>query len=405
MKKAQTSPSFWRILALLTGLAVLPPLAIDIFLPAMPDAARALGVPTGDIQITMAALMAGMALGQLIYGPLGDRFGRRRVLLVAIALFSLAGFATALTTDLYWLYVWRFGHGFTVAAAQILVRAIVRDLYDGPAAARMLAYTFATHALMPIAAPIAGGYLTVLYGWHATFLVIGVFGALVVVSLLMFLEETSKPDSQALKLGALAYNMIDICKSRRFLVYTLAAVGPFAGLLAILTGLSPVLIGYLGVSPTAFGYLFGLIMTGNLIASLLAGKLAEALGINRLIVIVGIFCAVSGIVILAVTRAGFVSPASIAIPASGFMVGFALLLPGATAGAMSPFRERAGRASSLMGLIQLAAAAGVSLLMGAFDDGTEKPMVLVLALSGIFTIASCALLPRDVEEADARPAE
>lgn len=387
-------PSFWRILAVLTGLAVLPPLVIDIFLPAMPDAARALGVPSGDIQITMAALMAGIAVGQMIYGPLGDRFGRKPVLLIAVALFSLIGFATSVTGNVYWLYVWRFAHGVTVSASMILVRAIVRDLYDGPVAARMLAYTFATHALMPIAAPILGGYLTVLYGWHATFLAIGIFGAIVAASVVLFLEETSVPDAHALKLSAIAHNMIDICKSRRFLVYTLSAVGPFAGLLAILTGLSPVLIGYLGVSPTKFGYLFGLIMTGNLIASLLAGRLVEKLGINRLIVIGGVFCAVSGIAILGITGAGLVDPISIALPASGFMVGFALLIPAATAGAMSPFPKRAGRASSVMGLIHLGAAAGVSLLMGAFADGTEKPMVVALALSGIFTIASCALLPR-----------
>ena len=131
---------FWKILTLLSGLAILMPLVIDIFLPAIPAIAQSFQVSTGDIQITLASLNLGAAIGQLLYGPLADRFGRRRVIIVSMSIFAISGFATAAAPNLEWLNILRFVQGLTAASGMIIIRAIVRDLYDGTLAAKMLAF-------------------------------------------------------------------------------------------------------------------------------------------------------------------------------------------------------------------------------------------------------------------------
>ena len=161
--------SFWKVLALMSGLAILLPLIIDIFLPAIPAIAQSFQVNTGDIQITLASLNLGAAIGQILYGPLADRFGRRLVILTAMSIFTLTGFATVVAPNVEWLNILRFFQGLTAASGMIIIRAIVRDLYDGALAAKMLAYTFVTGSIMPILAPIIGGNVTVWWGWKPNF--------------------------------------------------------------------------------------------------------------------------------------------------------------------------------------------------------------------------------------------
>jgi len=153
--------SFWRVLFLLSGLAILMPLVIDIFLPSMPAIAGSYGVDTGEVQLTLASLNLGAALGQVIYGPLADRFGRRIVTVWTMAVFTLAGFASANPPSMEWMSAVRFLQGLTAASGMIILRAIIRDLYDGSRATKMLAYTFVTGSTMPIVAPIVGGFITV----------------------------------------------------------------------------------------------------------------------------------------------------------------------------------------------------------------------------------------------------
>ena len=195
--------TFWRVLFLLSGLAILMPLIIDIFLPSIPAIAAAYGVDTGEVQLTLAYLNFGAALGQVIYGPLADRYGRRPVIVSTMVLFSAAGFGSALAPSIEWLNAWRFLQGLAAAAGMIIIRAIVRDLYDGVRATKMLAYTFMTGSIMPIAAPIAGGFLTVSIGWEINLYIIGAIGLLITLGLWIWLDETGERERSALQIGAM----------------------------------------------------------------------------------------------------------------------------------------------------------------------------------------------------------
>ena len=380
--------SFWKVLILLSGLAFLMPLVIDIFLPAIPAMAASFDVSTGEIQITLASLNLGAAIGQIVYGPLADRFGRRPVIIVAMSVFSLTGFATVIAPNVEWLNFLRFIQGLTAASGMIIIRAVVRDLYDGALAAKMLAYTFVTGSIMPIAAPIIGGNVTVWFGWQPNFYIIGGIGVLVLASLWIWLEETGERDFQAINVQVMSKSFFRLARDRVFVTYAFTGIGPYAGLFAILTTLSSILIELMGLSPTVFGYLFGLIMLGNLAASLLAGRIVTSVGEMPLIYAGCTICLISGITAGCLAWVSVLNPAEIVIPSLGFMMGFALLVPAATAGAMSPFPEMAGRASSLIGLVHYSAGAITSLLMGLMADGTYMPLVSALTICGILSFMS-----------------
>ncbi|MBO21529.1 MAG: hypothetical protein CMM26_04000 [Rhodospirillaceae bacterium] len=378
--------TFWRVLFLLSGLAILMPLVIDIFLPSMPAIAASYGVETGEVQLTLASLNLGAALGQVIYGPLADRFGRRFVIVWTMAVFTAAGLASANPPSMEWMNALRFLQGLTAASGMIIIRAIVRDLYDGAQSTKMLAYTFVTGSTMPVAAPIVGGFITVTLGWQINMYIIGCTGLLVMLILWFWLEETGEPDASALNIGTMMKAYAELLRSKQYLTYAFVGLGPFAGLFAILTALSSILIEFMGVSPDTFGLLFAAVMAGNLVASWIAGRWAETLGDTRLIVWGSLVCLISGVAALLVVLSGLSSPTGIVLPSLGYMVGFALLIPAATAGAMSPFPHIAGRASSLIGLVHYGAGAAASLVLGLIADGTDRPLSYALAVCGVLSL-------------------
>ena len=378
--------SFWRALAIFSGLSVIMPLITDICLPAIPDIARYYGVETGRIQQTISFLFFGAAFGQIVYGPLADRFGRKPVIVITMLMFTVISFFTVYAATPNSHSFARFLQGATGAGGMIIVRAIIRDLYDGAFSTKMFAYTMVGSSLMPILAPIVGGHVTELLGWKPNFFIIAGFGLVLTLSLVFWLKETGKRDLKALEAAEIFKSFILLFKSKIFVCFTFITLGPFAGLLCILAGLSTVLIDFMGVSASNFGYYFAIIMVGNLVASILAGKLSNTISNFKLIFIGALICFLSGTAAYIFAFFGVVNPLSIVFPAAGFMIGFPLVVSAATAEAMSPFPMIAGKASSLIGLIQLGFGAVVSLILGWASDGTHYPLVIALMFSGIITI-------------------
>jgi DHA1 family bicyclomycin/chloramphenicol resistance-like MFS transporter len=378
--------SFWKALVICSGLSVIMPLITDICLPAIPDIARYYGVETARIQQTISFLFFGAAFGQIIYGPLADRFGRKPVIVVTMLIFTIISFLTVYTATPNAHSLARFLQGATGAGGMIIVRAIIRDLYNGAFATKMFAYTMVGSSLMPILAPIIGGHVTELLGWKLNFLIIAGFGLVLTLSLALWLKETGTKDFKALETAEIVKSFIILLKSKIFIFFTLITLGPFAGLLCILAGLSTVLIDFMGISTSTFGYYFAIIMLGNLLASILAGKFSNSLSSFKLIFIGAVICFLSGILAYIFALLGMVGPLSLVVPATGFMIGFPLVVSAATAEAMAPFPAIAGKASSLIGLIQLGTGAVVSLILGWVSDGTHIPLVVALMFSGILTI-------------------
>ena len=387
-------PSFVSIFLLLAGLAILGPLVIDAMLPALPAMAVHFGVEPGAMQTTIGALTLGTALGQLLYGPLADKFGRKPVLLGGLIVFTATSLGAIFMPSVEALSALRFFQGLAIAAAMIVSRAIVRDLFDGDEAAKLFAYLLFVLGLMPIAGPVIGGQLAVRLGWESVFWLMAVIGAALLAAIWIFLSETlQRRDPGALNIKAIGGNFRRIIADRAFLGYTLCTVGAYGGLFAILAAVAPVLINFLGEAPDIFGIEFAIIMSGHLVAAGLGGRAVGRFGINRLVIAGIVLSAVSGLAMLGLALAGVVTREAIIVPAFFFMIGFALSVPAATAGALSPFAGMAGRTSSLLGFFQQGAGSAVAIATGILADGTQMPMAWAIAGSGMVSLAALWAVP------------
>jgi len=383
---APTEPSLTRILIVLGGLALLSPLALDAFLPAVNDAAVDLNTTIGQIMMSWGILSIGSGIGQIIHGPLSDRFGRKPIIIGSLITYFLTSILSILVESLGPFYVLRFVQGFAMAATMILMRAVVRDLYSVRKGAKIFANLFVILAAVPVIAPIISGHLTTWFGWESIFIMMASISGIVLLIIVFFLEESLlRKDVQALNLNKLKSNFIEIISERNFITFLLIGVGAYIGLFAILTGIAPVMVGMLNQTAENFGYQFGAIMTGHLIAATFTGKLIEKFGIRKLLLIGISISLVGGISLFGIVISNQITVISILLPSTVYLVGFALTIPGMTAGALSNFQHMAGRATSLLGFIQQGTGAIVAVTLSFVADGSNAmPVALVLVVGCLF---------------------
>ena len=372
------------LVLLIGGMSALNPVAIDSFLPAIPDIAKELAVDPGTIGITIGIYTLGTALGQLFYGPLSDRFGRKPLLVTGLTLYILTGLAASFAPTIELLSLARFGQGIGAASGRILAMAIVRDKYDRERAARLLSYMMAISGIMPIIGPAIGGILVTYSSWPAVFVYMATFALMILVISGFFLRETlPEKDMNALKPFHLAMNFKTMLQDPKFLAYTACTSLSGAGLMAFLATVPNILINTLEYGTDGFAILFALVMTCNMFAAFVGGKLVMRVGIDRLLGTAMIFAGLSSLIFFSLAAAGIMTAAAIIIPFTLFKMGDAMIGPQATAGALSPFPQMAGAASSLTGSIRQMTGAGAAILAGLFDDGTSLPMGVGILLAGI----------------------
>lgn len=386
----------YLLLALLLGAVIaMPPYSIDTSLPALPAMADAFGVSSGAVQITLSAVMLGSAIGQLMVGPLSDRFGRRPVLLGALALFTLAGAGCAFTTDIETLAALRLAQGLSVAGCRVLPRAVARDLYDREDAARLLSYMMVIGGTAPIAGPLIGGYVTVWFGWWAVFAFMAIYCAIVLAFTGVYFRETlAERDLTALHPGRLLRNFALILQHRRFWAYLSCNIFITGGLFAFLAGSSLVLIRFLGETPERFGFDFAAVMVVAMSFNYIGARLVGRLGIDRLLFIGAVMAAISGVAMVALAVAGINTVVAIVAPMAGFMAAYSFIIPQGTAGALSPFPETAGAASSLLGFLQICVGTATATTVGFLDDGTQMPMVIAIGIMGVGLLLAYIFLVR-----------
>ena len=378
-----SSPSYWRIFLVLSGLAILSPLALDTFLPAVDGAAKSLNTNIGNIMISFGVLSVGIALGQIIHGPLSDRYGRKPVIVWGLIFYMMTSLLLAFVPSLELLYNLRFIQGLAVAATMIVMRSIVRDLFSVKEGARVLSNLFVILAIIPIIGPIIGGHLTVWFGWQSVFFLMAGICALVLLTIVgLFKESIPKKDPEALKLNKLLSNFNEIIYERNFLTFLLIGIGAYAGLYGVITGIAPV-------------------MTGHFISAAIAGKLVHILGIKKLLLMGTLISMIGGLLLIGASLLGIITIYSILIPSTMFLIGFALTIPGMTAGALSNFQHMAGRATSLLGFIQHGTGALVSITLGYIADGsTPMPMAIAVATPSLFAFISFIIrIPRTILKA------
>ncbi|HAC58810.1 MAG TPA: multidrug transporter [Rhodobiaceae bacterium] len=384
MKLAPGTAGFTVFLAALTAVG---PLSTDMYLPSLPDIGRDFNADAGTVQLTLSAHLIAFAGSQLFYGPLADRYGRRPVLMGGFLLFMAGCFASLFVATIDQLILARILQAVGGGASVVLARAIVRDLFEGPEAGQMLAKMAAIMGLVPAAAPMLGGVVQDLYGWKANFIAMGGFGAVLLVMTLVNLEETL-PAARRQSAAPLAIlrSYRRLLMDRRFLRYLAIASLAFCGLFAFVSGSSFVMQGIYGLSPIVYGLIFGAMAGGYVAGSITGGRLVRKLGIDGTLRFGGFCAALGGLLML---TALMLTPSALAIALPVVIYGFAMgaTMPQAMAGALTPFPDIAGTASSLLGFLQSAAGALAGVYVGYGSEASAMPMVAVIAAGGASAFA------------------
>jgi DHA1 family bicyclomycin/chloramphenicol resistance-like MFS transporter len=380
-------PDTFALTALLAAMTAIGPLSTDMYLPSLPDIARQLSASTAQVQLTISAYLIGFAVGQIVYGPVSDRHGRKPVLLAALGLFTAATLVCALSTSIDMLIAARFGQALGGSGCIMVARAIVRDLYSGNRAGRELSVMGSTMALAPVIAPVVGGVLQTGFGWRSVFVALAVVGIGGATTIWLLLPETltrraSEPVSPASMLRS--YGIVS--RNPAYLAYMGLATGSYAGLFAWISGASFVLQNLYGLSPLHFGIAFALSTVGYLTGTNVAARLVMRLGLDRTI---GFGCcalATGGIGMVASVAFGFTSAFALIVPMAVYLAGLGMVLPQSIAGAMTPFPDRAGAASALFGFIQQSVAAICGAAVGALLSDSSWPVAGAVALMGVATL-------------------
>ncbi len=384
--------SLTMLLAMLTALG---PLSMDMYLPSLPDIARVLAAPTARVQLTISSYLIGFAVGQLIYGPLSDRHGRRPVLFAALGLYITGTLTCALTQSIDTLIAARFLQAVGGAGSIVLARAMVRDLYSGVRAARELSLMGSISAFAPIVAPMIGGVLQTAFGWRASFIVMGAAAVIAIFVAHRLLPETlPQRGGEPISLSSMIRGYGAVLRHRGFLAYLGILTISYAGLFAWISGAPVVLQGVYGLSPVSFGFTFALGAAGYMAGAAIAARLVTRIGLDRTMGLGVVVLAAGGLGVAAVVATHVSNGVWLVAVMAIYLAGLGLAMPQALAGALTPFPQRAGTAASLMGLVQQTAAAIVAAVVGDYLGRSAWPVAGVVATMGCLTFLLWALTRR-----------
>jgi DHA1 family bicyclomycin/chloramphenicol resistance-like MFS transporter len=376
----------FALTALLAALSAIGPLTTDMYLPSLPDIARQLGSSTAHVQLTISAYLIGFAVGQILYGPVSDRHGRKPVLLAALALYCVASLVCVLSTSIEMLIAARFVQALGGSGGIVLARAIVRDLHSGARAGRELSLIGSVMALAPVLAPIAGGVLQTAFGWRSIFVTLVAAGLAAAVVVWLQLPETlARRAAEPVSVAGMLKSYRAVARHPAYLAYLGLATTSYAGLFAWISGASFVLQNLYGLSPFSFGLAFAVGSLGYMTGTTLAARLVMRLGIDGIVGLGSCTLALGGLGAVAALALGFGSAFSLVLPVAVYLAGLGMVLPQAIAGAMTPFPDRAGAASALLGFIQQSAAALCGALVGWLLGENAWPLAGAVAAMGCAT--------------------
>lgn len=406
--------SNWFIISLLGALSVISPFAIDMYLSAYKLLAADLDVSTSVVGLTLSSYFVGLALGQVFYGPVLDRFGRKRPLAFGLSLFVLASVGCARASDVNTLIALRFVQALGGCVAQVASIAMVRDFFSVKDSARILSRLFLFIAVSPLLAPTVGGLMVELAGWKSVFVVMAVIVAVILALVQLLLPEGHKPDTSiVLRPGPILAEYWLIVRHPRFATYAFAGALSFAGLFTYVAGSPVIFMDGFGLSERQYSGVFALLAVGFIGASqvnvLLLRKLkSETIFLRTLIV--QVVTALLFVTVVASGRCGLEATLGLLFL---FLSCVGLTNPNASALALSPFSKNAGSASALLGFFQLGFGALISSGVSAATPQNTLPIFVIFAVTATSALvvlligrrAATALAPEMADEPAAAPRE
>lgn len=383
-----------RLIVLLAALVAFAPLSIDTYLPSLPAIASDLGADAAHVQLTISLFLAGLCLGMLVYGPLSDRYGRRPLLLGGMGLYLLATVGCMFAGSVEQLVAWRFFQALGGAAASVLARAIVRDLFPLGEAAKVLSLMHLVTMLATLVAPLLGSLLMDLSGWRTVFLALLLFCAICLLASAWKISETHAPEQRGESLGKVFLAYWQIARQPLALGYILCMGLAFGGMFAFITASPFVYMEYFGVSPRGYAWLFGLNIAGIIVMTLINARFVGRLGPLRMLALGASLAGVAALGLLAAGLGGWGGLALIVAWVVLYVSVTGLLGANCVASLLALYPRQAGAAAGLAVACQFALGAGFSATVSALADGTPRPMCLTLAVAGLGCLLCYGLIAR-----------
>ena len=389
-----------RLLWLITGFWMLQPLSTDLYLASLPTLAASFRVAPAAVQQTLSMFALGVALSQLVSGPLADRFGRRPMLLAGLLVYVAASLACALATHIDALIAARFAQAAGSCTVAVIARAVVRDAWPASEGAQVIARSTSVLAVALLLAPIVGAQLQATFGWRANFALLTLAGTvLALISAVRFAETMTQRPPAAIRPAALLHNYGALLRSRAFWAYALPGALSFGMVFVYISGASFALIDVLGVPTRHFGYLFALGVLGYLVGTQLCRRMLPHYGLSRTLRVGSTLGLAAGTTFAIGLALGLQHWATVVTAHFLVTLAHGINSPCAQSGAVAPFPEKAGTAAALLGSLTMLSAFLVTTLVGASYDGTLQPLATISALLAV------ALFVAERVLAAAHPAE
>jgi DHA1 family bicyclomycin/chloramphenicol resistance-like MFS transporter len=391
---APTRRAQLKFVLILGGLSAFGPLSIDMYLPALPQMAGDLHAADTTVQLTLSAFIVGLALGQLVLGPLSDALGRRGPLLVGLVLYVLGSVLCAVSPDAWLLVAARGIQSLGAAAGIVIARAAVRDLFSGTAMTKFFSTLMLVSGLAPILAPLIGGQLLNWTSWRGVFVVLTVFGALLLAVVAFALPEPLPADRRSpARLGRVMKTYGRLAVDRTFAGYALASGLLFASMFAYISGSSFALQGVYGLSPQAYSVVFGANGVGIVLAGQLNGRLVGRIT-ERTLLLSGLLLGALGGVFVLVSAWAHLPLAALLVSLFLLVSSIGLVMPNASSLALAEHARSAGAASALLGVLQFVVGGVATPLVGLGGPGTAVPMAATIAGFALLALVAFLTLTR-----------
>lgn len=375
------------VILILGLLSAIGPFSIDMYLPGFPAIAKDLRCSVDMVSYTLASFFIGVCIGQLISGPLLDRFGRKRPLYVGMILYVLASVGCAFSTSVEMLIVFRLFQALGGCVTMVAPRAIIRDLFPVEESAKIFSLMILILGVSPILAPTAGSFLIGDFGWQSVFLVLGLITLLVLLAVVFLMPESKQPDPTfSMKIGDIMSSFKTVMKERQFYMYTLSGSIAAAGLFAYLAGSPFVLLKLHGVSEKEYGIIFAIIASGLITASQLNNVLLKKYSSVQIVKFTLILQTIFGLCLFLGTAFHIVNLYTLVALIFLFLSCQGFNFPNSSALSMEPFEKEAGSASALMGAIQMGFGAAAAAAVGMLNATTALPMTGVMALCSLWAL-------------------
>jgi DHA1 family bicyclomycin/chloramphenicol resistance-like MFS transporter len=382
-----TKQRYFFLILILGGLTALGPFSIDMYLPGFPAIALDLHTTVGRVGLSLSSFFIGISAGQLLYGPLLDRFGRKPPLYLGLALYVVASLGCLAVHKIEVLIALRFVQAIGSCAAAVASMAMVRDLFPVKDSAKVFALLILVVGASPMLAPTLGGYITAALGWRAVFVALGGLGVVLLLASALWLPVNYAPDTTlSLRPRPILTNFWAVLREPQFTAYALTGAVSFSGLFAYVSGSPLVFMDIFHVEGKVYGWLFAFLSIGLIGASQVNSQLLRRYQSEQ-IVLVALGCQVlTTLVLLGLTSAGVIGLSGTVALLFIFLACLGLTSPNTSALSLAPFTRNAGSASALMGALQMGMGALASVGVSLFNSHTAIPMTAIMAVTSLVAL-------------------